>query len=129
MLFTLDAEVLVSSKNLLKVNLALCSLWASGLILVKPRTDPCKTERQDNSIVPFTYIPAIAGEVNRAFDKLQKLLRNTRGNRLLAVHHSGILVTQGSSKDVDEYVARPWPRPAKPVQTIITDIDLNFTLQ
>ena len=77
--FTLDAEALASPENLLKVNLALCSLWASGLILVKPRTDCCKTERQDSGIVPFAYIPAIAGEVNQAFDKLQKLLRNTRG--------------------------------------------------
>ena len=55
-------------------------------------------------------------EVNRAFMKLQALLKCRRCNRFLAVHHSGMVITQGplqpakhslkiaTSKDMDDFV-------------------------
>ena len=69
-LFTIDAEAFASPASLLKVNFGIHSLWATGLIILKPRTDRWKTPRHDGCSIPFADIPAIVMEVNRAFTKL-----------------------------------------------------------
>ena len=58
-LFTIDAEAFASPATLLKVNLVICSLWAVGLIILKPRTDKWKTQRHDGDSIPLpTYRPS-----------------------------------------------------------------------
>ena len=56
-LFTIDAEAFASPSTLLKVNLAICILWAAELVILKPRTDRMKTRRREGGSIPFNDIP------------------------------------------------------------------------
>ena len=94
-LFIIDAEAFASTPTLLKENLAICSFWAVGLIVVKPRTDRMNSSRFEGGGIPFDDISFLVAEVNRIFSKMGALLHSTRGHRLLTIHKIGTVITKG----------------------------------
>ena len=85
----LDKEAFSSAPILLKLNLALRSFWAAGMVDVKPRTARMGTPRLEGAKIPFEDITWVAAKVSRAFTKLDALMKSTRGNRMMAIHWSG----------------------------------------
>ena len=63
-LFTFDAEAFASPSTLLEVNLTIRSLWAAGLVILKPRTNSMKTLRREEGAIPFNDILVVAAEIN-----------------------------------------------------------------
>ena len=60
----LDKEASSSTPILLKLNLALCSFWAAGLIVVKPWKVRMDTPRLVGGNIPFEDISFVAAEVS-----------------------------------------------------------------
>ena len=87
---SLDKEAISSTATLLKMNLAICSFWAAGLIVVKPWTDS-----KEEGNIPFDDISFEAAEVNCAVTEMEALLQSTRGHRMLAIHMSGTVISKG----------------------------------
>ena len=56
--------VLSSPSTLLKVNLAIRSLWAAGLVILKPRTNRMKTLHREGGAIPFNDIPVVGTKIN-----------------------------------------------------------------
>ena len=70
-------------------------MWAATSVIIKPWTDRIGIDRMENGSVPTSTIPGIADELTVATSKLPKLLRSWK--RLISIHGSGKLVTQGPS--------------------------------
>ena len=73
-LLIINKEAFASTATLLKVNLAIRSFWAAGLIIVKPQTDQMTMLRLKGENIPLDDISFVAAEVNRAFTKMGALL-------------------------------------------------------